>query len=67
VSGVLAVLHGQREGRSVPSQWINLMMVSRGRVESNQGGLASVAKVGSEVGASVGRGNGINGERSLMT
>jgi hypothetical protein len=42
------------------------MMVSRGRVESNQGGLAGVAKVGLQVGASAGRGNGGNGERLLM-
>ncbi len=42
------------------------MMASQGRVESNQGGLAGVAKVGSEVGASAGRGNGGNGERLLM-
>ncbi len=36
------------------------------RVESNQGGLAGVAEVGSEVGASAGRGNQGNGERLLM-
>ena len=41
------------------------MMASRGRVESNRGGLAGLAKVGSQVGASVGRGNGGNGERLL--
>jgi hypothetical protein len=32
----------------------------------DQGGFAGVAKVGSEVGASAGRGNGGNGERLLM-
>ncbi len=35
-------------------------------MEINQGGLAGVSEVGSEVGASAGRGNGANGERSLM-
>ncbi len=42
------------------------MMASQGGVESNRGGLAGVAKVGSEVGASAGRGKGGNGERLLM-
>jgi hypothetical protein len=42
------------------------MMALQGRVESNQGGLAGMAKVGSEVGASAGRGNGGDGERLLM-
>jgi hypothetical protein len=42
------------------------MMASRGRVESNQGGLAGVAEVGSKIGASAGRGDGGNGERLLM-
>ncbi len=42
------------------------MMASQGRVESNRGSLAGVAKVSLEVGASVGKGNGGNGERLLM-
>ncbi len=42
------------------------MMALRGRVESNRGGSAGVAKVGLQVGASWGRGNGGNGERLLM-
>jgi hypothetical protein len=42
------------------------MMASQGRVESNQGVLAGVAKVGSEVGASACRGNGGDGKRLLM-
>jgi hypothetical protein len=42
------------------------MMVSQGRVESNRGGLAGLAEVGSEVGASVGEGDRGNGERLLM-
>ena len=42
------------------------MMASQERVESNQGGLAGVAEVGSKVGSSAGRGNGGNGEMSLM-
>ncbi len=35
-------------------------------MESNKGGLASVAKVGLEVGSSAGRSNGGNEERLLM-
>ncbi len=39
----IAVLQGRTEGRSVPSQRINLMMALQGRVEINQGGLAGVS------------------------
>ncbi len=42
------------------------MMALQGRVESNRGGLAGVAKAGLEMGASAGRGNRDNGERLLM-
>jgi hypothetical protein len=42
------------------------MMALRGRVESNQGSSAGVTKIGSQLGASAGRGNKGNRERLLM-
>jgi hypothetical protein len=71
LSDVLTVSHGQTEGRSVPSQWSNLVIVSQERIKSRQGGLMSGLVMGTEGEASSGIGDRGStavgeGERWLM-